>query len=453
MKPHPLFVSCAVALALTGCGVGCPDGFGEPPPPPPEELPEEPAKLAVTPVGSPLGAVVEAAIPPSGGTLTSADGRLTVEIPAGALAVAQTLSLQPIMNKGPSAVGHAYRLGPDGQTFAAPVKVTFKYTADELDGSEAAALGVAYQDKEGRWQSFKTVSRDEAAQTVSVQTTHFTDFSLYPGWKLMPSVASTPPRQYVALAVMICSAPDPGSDELTNLRYTCAPDPEFFTVQEWAVNGIRNGNSEVGTITGSVVSGLAQYLAPAKAPAANPVTVSASLTNKAGRKTLLTATIWIDAHPPYDGVITSRAVNTSDPGDIYTTIAAVLFTWDNDQNQYVVARGIFTGIHDQLNPGGAGCEIHTKLEGEIGATDGAIIFQDKVYFATGRTLGLLKGTTTCTSTGAAQPISVYGNAIWWPAPQERSFTPKRTGELEESLTGVIVYGSKTNVEWSFKPIR
>jgi hypothetical protein len=84
--------------------------------------------VAVTPPGEVRGKPVQVMIPAAGGILISPDGILTIEVPAGALASAQTLTIQPITNQAPGGLGAAYRLGPEGQTFAVPVTLTFTYT-------------------------------------------------------------------------------------------------------------------------------------------------------------------------------------------------------------------------------------------------------------------------------------------------------------------------------------
>ena len=68
------------------------------------------------------------ASPQSATTLSSSDGRLKIMVPAGAVSVPTELWVEPVpkemaMVQFPDAIpaGVAYHLGPDGQTFAAPV--------------------------------------------------------------------------------------------------------------------------------------------------------------------------------------------------------------------------------------------------------------------------------------------------------------------------------------------
>ena len=82
----------------------------------------------VTAVGSPIGTPSTASIGASGGTIQSTDGRLTVIIPAGALSSNVQISVQPISNQAPLSFGNAYRLQPEGTTFAIPATLVFHYT-------------------------------------------------------------------------------------------------------------------------------------------------------------------------------------------------------------------------------------------------------------------------------------------------------------------------------------
>ena len=52
----------------------------------------------VTPVGIPAGNAGSKIIGSGGGSITSADGRFTITIPAGALSGDKTISVQPISN-------------------------------------------------------------------------------------------------------------------------------------------------------------------------------------------------------------------------------------------------------------------------------------------------------------------------------------------------------------------
>jgi YVTN family beta-propeller protein len=70
----------------------------------------------------------------AGGSLTSKDGRLTLEVPPGALSGAETITITPLTPEQLASdwsgipVADGYALGPDGLTFAVPVTVTIPLT-------------------------------------------------------------------------------------------------------------------------------------------------------------------------------------------------------------------------------------------------------------------------------------------------------------------------------------
>ncbi|WP_437280817.1 DUF5050 domain-containing protein [Sorangium sp. So ce375] len=66
-----------------------------------------------------------------GGVFTGDDG-FRIEVPPGAVGAATELTIEHVDAAGEGAVGPMYRLGPEGQTFAKPIKLTLPITV-ELD--------------------------------------------------------------------------------------------------------------------------------------------------------------------------------------------------------------------------------------------------------------------------------------------------------------------------------
>lgn len=125
-------------------------------------------EVAVTAVGTPTAAAMSKAIGPEGGELSSADGKLTLSIPANAVPTTTTFSVTPIETTSPGGLV-TYRLGPEGTTFANNVTLTFQYTSADVVGSHPSLLNIVYQDAARQWRSSAT-SVDEAAKTVSTET-------------------------------------------------------------------------------------------------------------------------------------------------------------------------------------------------------------------------------------------------------------------------------------------
>lgn len=276
----------AAALLLGACTTAPAD------PPPSTPPPGAAVPVLPTPVGAPLSAPVTAVIGAAGGTFSSPDGQLRLDIPAGALSGDQTLSLQEIENHAPGRAGRAFRLGPEGLTFARPVQLTLRYTDADVEGSAPELLSVASQDARGVWQMYARPSLDLAAKTVRVQTRHFSDWSMVRGLQLQPARADVYVGQSVPLRIVACALPDDDpADPLDDLlpmpggKYECAYTFQSLSAKNWAVNGTVGGNGSVGTVQASGLNadGTAQYTAPAKIPPGNPVAVSVNVSEVFGR--------------------------------------------------------------------------------------------------------------------------------------------------------------------------
>lgn len=132
-------------------------------------------KLEPTPVGTPVGSPVSQVIGVVGGSLESPDGKIRLEIPAGALAKDETVGIQEITNQAPGKFGKAYRLTPEGSKFAKPVRLSFRFTSEELRGTALELIRIAYQTKEGYWSPVPGQLPNLATGTVTVETDHFSD--------------------------------------------------------------------------------------------------------------------------------------------------------------------------------------------------------------------------------------------------------------------------------------
>jgi hypothetical protein len=140
--------------------------------------PGGPVRIA-TPHGTPLEpAPVTATLSSAGGTFSSADGKVKVTVPAGAVAAPTELTVTSIANKATGGVGAAVRLGPEGTTFAVPVTLTFEAPRIYPDGTSIDGVGIEYQDARGFWYRVEPAMRNSTLKTVSVETTHFSDWAL-----------------------------------------------------------------------------------------------------------------------------------------------------------------------------------------------------------------------------------------------------------------------------------
>jgi hypothetical protein len=261
-----LFLLCLVLF----CGCKKTDSSNNNPPgnnPPP----------AITPIGTAVGNPVSKNIGASGGFIASPDGRLELNIPAGALSSNTDISIQPVTNEAPGGIGLSYHLMPDGITFSKPVTLSFHYTNSDVNGTDPYLLYIAYQDSAFAWKAdFKKRDVDTISKTVSLGISHFSIWSMGARLIIVASLNRLHQNQTSALRAVIQSPPDPASgsdDDLPPLPQTTSlPDN---IVSNWKVNGEINGNDQIGIISGEGSEVI--YKAPSSVAEEKTVQVSAEV--------------------------------------------------------------------------------------------------------------------------------------------------------------------------------
>jgi hypothetical protein len=107
----------------------------------------------------------------------STDGVLDLVVPPNALAAPVGFTIEKLEAWPAGALGPVFQVGPSGTSFAVPSTIVYHYQLSHLGGTPvdrvqlATAVGAT-------WSPLATQSRDEAAQTVSGQTTHLSVFGL-----------------------------------------------------------------------------------------------------------------------------------------------------------------------------------------------------------------------------------------------------------------------------------
>jgi len=278
---HPV-IFIAFIILLSGCGSDEPGINNKP---------------IVTDRGTAQGNAVAATIGSGGGTLSTADGKLTVTIPAGALASNTSVSIQPISNEGPLGLGMGYRLSPEGTTFQQPVTLTFSYDDAILDNTNEDFLWIITQADDGSWNAVVSSEVNSSANTVTVTTTHFSDWALgrFIDLNLEPASKTVLRGKSVGLKLTGFSRDQPQTeDELVPLvpivpntdvlqpLTTILPNEEQlldFHITGWSSNGasapVSNSNGSL-----SASKNTATYKAPNAKPTINPVAVSVHLEAK-----------------------------------------------------------------------------------------------------------------------------------------------------------------------------
>lgn len=224
--------------------------------------------------------IAETSIGSAGGELTSTDGKVKVTIPAGALATSQNISIQRISNTNPMGANKGYRLLPHGLQFAQPVTITFSYDEKTMNGTLPEALGIAFQNDEGVWWALPVVT-DTAAKKVTVNTTHFSDWSLFKSMELLvflpkiPTSGSTPMYVFCDEDLL---APLPIAGKAIRERQLAA--------EPYIVEWLLLGNGLLTPYGAEAIYTAADYVTP-------PVTVSVELSPKDGKQYILKAKIEI----------------------------------------------------------------------------------------------------------------------------------------------------------------
>ena len=271
--------------------------------------------------------VATATIGSEGGTLTSSDGRLTLTVPAGALASDTQVSIDPVTIYAPAGIGHAYRLSPDDTEFSTPATLEFKVADEEIQDISIQGLRIAFQNETSIWQVPGEITCDEDSKTVTVETDHLSDWSLVKGAVLMPMTSEVKVGKSLGLGVRYCYAsPDLLDGLLAPLGYDCSDNlAPLVAASEWSVNGIQGGDAAVGTISGSGLQ--ATYQAPASAPSPNTVAVSARLDDN----TIVFAYVTINEEAAaMTGTVDFSFTYLTSPGQTFKARATVSLTVEDD---------------------------------------------------------------------------------------------------------------------------
>lgn len=230
-----------------------------------------------TAAGNTAGAVETKIIGISGGSMVLSDGRIEILVPAGAVSSDTELTAVPVTNNAFGGIGTAYRFGPEELNFSVPVTIKLTVTAQDTDSTAINGLGIACQDSEGYWNLIQGAEIDQVGGTISIKTSHFSDYALVAVVLLSPQKKTIRTGETTDLELQSCY-PLKGSGASDWRGYRCDNYPGVMEeAVDWSVNSIAGGNTSVGTVSGSIDT--AQYKAPVKKPSPETVNVSARIIN------------------------------------------------------------------------------------------------------------------------------------------------------------------------------
>lgn len=255
-------LNCLFVLTFFACKKDTGGGTTDP------DTDPNPAGIA-TPVGTPDGEpVVRKNIGAAGGSIVSGDSRLKVIVPAGAFTSEQEVTIQSISNHNPLGVGKAYRITPHNVQFSKPVKIEFTYEDDEIMRTMPEALGIAYQDANAIWKARGGSVLDKNQKTVTVTTTHFSDWSFFESFYLLVHQSVLPVNNTTQLELFTAEDLIVPLEDDKDIAIGKVQSVATRYIKEWKLDG-------AGSLTSD--GSYATYKAPGTIPSTNPVTVSVRL--------------------------------------------------------------------------------------------------------------------------------------------------------------------------------
>ncbi len=233
----------------------------------------------ISEVGKPNGKLSENIINEEGDTLMSADERLELIIPPGAVSKNTTISIQPITSLMPNGNGQAYRLEPSGITFQQPIQIIFHYDTEEEKDSSQLLMGIAMQDDNGQWYGLNEFAIDTVAKTISGKINHFSIWATFNKLRLQVvggNRLKVKKSALVGISGVFVNQEDKDQKGLSKLKTMKPPQNAV-----WYVENVIKGNRSVGVLEkGRVDESEAKwnhYTAPDNIPDNNPVIVSVDL--------------------------------------------------------------------------------------------------------------------------------------------------------------------------------
>jgi hypothetical protein len=124
---------------------------------------------------------------PEGGFVSSPDGRLTLDIPKGALDQDVVITIEAVDDAPAGALGQAYEIEPRYLQLSIPATLTYDVVAPTPEGAESLDIsGAAMEDltlvteKASDWDRLADLEVDADAGTVSATVVFFSAYAVVP---------------------------------------------------------------------------------------------------------------------------------------------------------------------------------------------------------------------------------------------------------------------------------
>lgn len=121
---------------------------------------------------------------PRGGTVMSDDGRVTLDVPAGALSSEVEITIEVVEDAPAGVVGTVYAIEPAGVSLLFPATLTYDLAADDDDARSAAFAGLEMNDlvlvteKADRWQPMADREVDADAEIITASVLFFSSYAV-----------------------------------------------------------------------------------------------------------------------------------------------------------------------------------------------------------------------------------------------------------------------------------
>jgi hypothetical protein len=246
----------------------------------------------VTPIMAlPADIPSSATIGPTGGSVRSADGRMTLKIPAGTLVSPANVSFSPSAAVAPNGIGTGYVLSVPPEVAGRALLVA-SYFASDLGASGSEALSLAFKGGDGWYiasggrvdpasrtlvlplqsisppgsASVATPAASRAPRPLSSLSLSEVTLAILRAWNIGPQQWVLRTRDEVTFQAFFVGVPT--SSSIAESYFQKASDPVNVRV-DWRVGG----GSQEGTV--QALSGTdARYFAPCQVPPINPVFVT-----------------------------------------------------------------------------------------------------------------------------------------------------------------------------------
>ena len=144
------------------------------------------ARPAITAIGKPDGEKNSIIIDKEGSRLISADKKIELVFPEGAITTKTTISIQPVTNTSIDGIGKGYDLEPAGTQFQIPVQLIFHYTDKDMEDGSPQLMAIASQNEKGIWYVLSEIKLDTVSKTIAGSIKHFSAWALTWGFSLRP---------------------------------------------------------------------------------------------------------------------------------------------------------------------------------------------------------------------------------------------------------------------------